>query len=210
MDLSDINAYLSDLARHDDPVLLEMEGEAHRLKFPIVGPAAGRFCYLLARAINARKVFEMGSGFGYSTAWFAKAVRDNGGGVVYHVVWDEDLSRRARSYLAAAQLDAQVKFVVGEAVHALRQTVDTFDLIFNDIDKEGYPASIPVAKSKLRRGGIFLVDNMLWQGRIFDAENRSATTEGVRELTRILHNDPDFVCSVVPIRDGILVALKVR
>lgn len=210
MDFRDINVYIANLARLEDPVFREMEEEARRLNFPIIGPAAGRFCYLIARAINARKVFEMGSGFGYSTAWFARAVRDNGGGIVHHVVWDDDLSRKAQRYLTAAGLEGFVTYTVAEAVETLQKTPETFDLIFNDIDKEGYPASVAVMKSKLRVGGILLVDNMLWRGRILDPQDRSTSTEGVRRITQLLHEDPDFVCSVVPIRDGLLTALRVK
>lgn len=70
-----------------------MEAYAREAHFPIIGPTAGQFCYLMARAIGARRIFEMGSGFGYSTAWFARAVKENGGGTVFHVVWDEALTR---------------------------------------------------------------------------------------------------------------------
>src|SRR5579864_3719811 len=96
--------YLNDLARHGDPVLERLEKQAAESRFPIVGPAAGQYCYLMARMIGARRIFELGSGFGYSTIWFAKAVRDNGGGEVYHTVWDEELSRQARANVADAGL----------------------------------------------------------------------------------------------------------
>lgn len=98
------------------------------------------------------------------------------------------------------------------SVHASVHRTDPRDVDgkLKVLDKEGYPDSVPVAKSRLRRGGILLVDNMLWRGRAFDASERSASTEGVGELTRIRHSDPDFLCSVVPIRDGLLVALKIR
>ena len=85
-----------------------MEEHARRTSFPIVGPAAGHLCYLIARMIGARRVFEMGSGFGYSTAWFARAVRENGGGEVHHVVWDEGLSARASAEASERLEDGQV------------------------------------------------------------------------------------------------------
>jgi predicted O-methyltransferase YrrM len=204
-----MNDYLLQLNRHDDPVLSAMEDEARRVRFPIIGRAAGQFCYLLGRAIGARKVFEMGSGYGYSTAWFAKAVRDNGGGLVHHVVWDEGLSEKAKRYLAQAHLDAYIRYTVGEAVETLRHTEDTFDIIFNDIDKDGYPASLEVLKPKLRPGGLLIIDNMLWHGQIFDPNNQTPATQGVRKVTEMLFGDPDFVCSLVPIRDGMIVGWKV-
>jgi caffeoyl-CoA O-methyltransferase len=201
--------YHAQLSRHDDPVLLRMEEEARQEQFPIIGPAAGKFCYLMARAIGARKVFELGSGYGYSTLWFARAVRENGGGEVHHTVWDDGLHRRAKENVAEAGYADLVRFHLGEAVETLRQTGGPFDILFNDIDKDGYPASLPAMKEKLRVGGLILIDNMLWHGRIFDPADTDSTTEGVREFTRRLQEDRDFVFQLVPVRDGIIAALRV-
>src|SRR5216110_3912140 len=112
-------AYLDELVPPRPARLAELEVEARRTDFPIIGPATGQLCYLLARLSGARRVFELGSGFGYSTAWFARAVKENGGGTVHHVVWDADLSRRARENLSALGLADVVQFHVGEAVAAL-------------------------------------------------------------------------------------------
>jgi len=185
-----------------------MEAVATKADFPIIGPAAGQLCYLVARLVGARSVFELGSGFGYSTAWFARAVKENGGGIVHHTVWDDALSSRARLHLAAMGLERLVRFHVGEAVEALRQATGPFDVIFNDINKEGYPASLPVIKSRLRPGGVLITDNLLWSGKIFDAADQSKDTEGIREFTRLVTQDPDWTASVIPIRDGVLIARK--
>jgi predicted O-methyltransferase YrrM len=183
-----------------------MEAAAAKENFPIIGPSAGHFCYLLARLVKARSVFELGSGFGYSTAWFARAVAENGGGVVHHVVWDEGLSQRARGHLATLALDHLVEFHVGEAVEALGNSTGPVDLIFNDIDKAGYPASLAVVEQRLRPGGLLLVDNLIWHGRVFDTADQTPDTAGVRELTRLVTTNPRWTSSIVPIRDGILVA----
>lgn len=205
-----LREYLDGLVPPRPAEMQAMEAYAREVRFPIIGPAAGQFCYLLARMIGARRIFEMGSGYGYSTAWFARAVKENGGGTVFHVVWDEELSARARKHLRALGLDDAIEYHVGEAVQALRETEGPFDLIFNDIDKQDYPASLPVIADKLRPGGILIVDNMFWQGRIFDRNDRSDTTEGVRRLTRLIATDPKWISSIVPIRDGLLVAYRVK
>src|ERR687889_1574256 len=101
----EISRYLDKLVPARPAELLDMERIAESTKFPIIGPASGNLCYLVARLIGARRVFELGSGYGYSTAWFARAVRENGGGEVHHVVWDEELSDRARSHLSALGFD---------------------------------------------------------------------------------------------------------
>jgi predicted O-methyltransferase YrrM len=204
----EIQAYLERLVPARPAELAAMEEYARRKNFPIIGPVCGFLCYQVACLIGARRVFELGSGYGYSTAWFARAVQENGGGEVHHVVWDEDLSLRARDHLQALGFADIVRYSVGEAVSTLSETEGTFDIIFNDIDKPGYPGSLPVIKQKLRRGGVLIVDNMLWSGRIFDPSDQSESTEAIREFTHTIKADGDWLCSIIPIRDGLLLATK--
>ena len=204
----DVRDYLETLVPTRHPELQAMEADARQHHFPIIGPVVGHLCYQLALTVGARRVFEMGSGFGYSTAFFARAVAENGGGVVHHVVWDEALSQRAQTHLGAMGYGEVVRYHVGEAIDALTSQDGPFDIVFNDIDKHAYPKSLPAIEAKLRRGGLLIVDNMLWSGRIFDANDVSADTNGVRELTKLLTTSPHWTTSVIPIRDGIVVALK--
>ena len=206
--LDSVRGYLDGLVPPRTEEMKAMEAHAKDLRFPIIGPAAGYFCYQIARMMGAKEIFELGSGFGYSTAWFARAVDENGGGKVHHAVWDEGLSAEARKHMQALGYSEIVDFHVGEAVEALREAQGPFDLIFNDIDKEGYLDSLPVIKQKLKSGGVLIVDNLLWSGKIFDPEDKSASTEGIRELTRAITTDEDWIAGIVPIRDGLLLAYK--
>lgn len=201
--------YIDSLVPSRPPEMQAMEKEAKETGFPIVGPASGYLCYQVARMIGARRIFELGSGYGYSTAWFAKAVIENGGGEVWHVVWDQEMSNQARRHMQVLGYEQVVRYHVGEAVQALQAASGSFDLIFNDIDKEDYASSLPVITNKLRQGGVLLVDNMLWHGSIFDANNKTPTTVSVRALTRMLTPNPDWITTLVPIRDGVLIAYKV-
>lgn len=205
---SRLDTYLEDLVPARPPEMQTMEAYALARRFPIIGPAAGQLCYQLARILGARRIFEMGSGYGYSTAWFARAVQENGGGEVYHVVWDEELSSRARNHLTRLGYSDIVRYRVGEAVGVLEQTNGPFDLIFNDIDKEAYADALPAITAKLRPGGLLIVDNTLWSGRVWDETDRSASTRGIREFTRLITHDPAWIVSLVPIRDGLTVAYR--
>lgn len=200
--------YLASLVPPRESELQKMEEYADLNNFPIIGPVCGNYCYQLARMIDARSIFELGSGYGYSTAWFAKALRENGGGVVHHTVWDEDLSKQAREHLSALGSADLVQFHVSEAVEALRQAQGPFDIIFNDIDKEGYPDSLPVIKEKLRRGGLLIIDNMLWHGQILDSKDHERSTDAIRRFTRDITTDLDWIVSLIPARDGMIVAYK--
>lgn len=203
-----VQKYVESLVPARSAVLQQMEQRAANERFPIIGPACGFLCYQLARSIGARRVFELGSGFGYSTAWFARAVKENGGGAVHHVVWDQALSEQARGYLEQLGYGGLVHYHVSEAVAALRESDGGFDIIFNDIDKHQYPGSLPVIADKLRVGGLLIIDNLLWHGRIFDSADRSASTEGVRRVTELLAGDARWATSLLPVRDGLCVATR--
>jgi caffeoyl-CoA O-methyltransferase len=203
-----VQDFLVTLVPPREPEMQAMEEYGKQTNFPIIGPAAGYACYQIARLIGAQSIFEMGSGYGYSTAWFAKAVKENGGGVVHHVVWDEKLSERAADHLSRLGYEGLIQYHVAEAVETLSGIPDVFDLIFCDIEKKDYPAALPVIKEKLRPAGVLIIDNILWSGRIFDETDQSEATEGVREFTRLITQDPAWIVSVVPVRDGMIVAYK--
>ncbi len=216
IDYDKTQEYLKSLVPPREPELQKMEQYADEHDFPILGPVCGYYCYQLAIMLKARSVFEMGSGYGYSTAWFAKAVketcaeqgRSNGGGVVHHTVWDDKLSKMAVSHLSELGFDGLIQYHKAEAIEMLRQTDGPFDIIFNDIDKSAYPDSLPVIKEKLRSGGILIIDNMLWGGEVFDKTNNDKSTEAIRRFTRDITTDPDWIVSLAPMRDGMIIAYK--
>lgn len=203
-----ISEYLENLIPPRSPELQKMEAYAAERDFPIIGPICGHLCYQMAKTLGAKRIFEMGSGYGYSTAWFARAVYENGGGEVCHVVWDEELSTKARVYLKNLGFEAIIQYTVGEAVQALQAAQGPFDIIFMDIDKQDYARAIPVIHDKLRAGGLLIVDNILWSGRIFDEKDQSPATNAIREATGMLSNNDRWLTSILPIRDGLLVATK--
>lgn len=204
----EVRDYLDGLVPDRPDELNKMEAYAREHDFPIIAPACGNICYQIARMIGARQICELGSGYGYSTAWFARAVVENGGGIVHHVVWDEALSQRAQHHLEKLGYSGTIEYHLGEAVEILQGMAGPFDIIFNDIDKEGYPDSLPVIERKLRPGGLLIIDNMLWHGKIFDAQDRDASTEGVREFTRRITRDDRWIVSLLPVRDGLILAMK--
>jgi predicted O-methyltransferase YrrM len=204
-----LTEYLSNLVPPRPPEMQKMEAYAEERDFPIIGPICGHLCYQIARTSGAKSIFELGSGYGYSTAWFARAVKENGGGEVHHVVWDDELSNKARVHLNALGYDGLIKYTVGEAIQALHAAKGAFDLVFMDIDKQDYVKALPVITEKLRVGGILIIDNILWSGKIFDEKDLSPATKAIRETTGMLSSSDRWVTSVIPIRDGLLVATKI-
>jgi predicted O-methyltransferase YrrM len=202
-----IEQYLTGLYEDADPVRRELEALARERHFPIVGPLVGRKLEQLARAIGARRVFELGSGFGYSALFFARAVGP--GGEVHCTELDAENVRLAESFLRRAGVWDRVVYHVEEARVALRRIGGTWDVVYNDIDKDGYPDTVALAYERLRPGGLFVTDNALWYGRVLDGEDDgSAETAGVREFTRRLLAHPGFLTTIDPTRDGVAVALR--
>lgn len=202
-----IEAYLQALHDEGDPVLDEMERLAAELHFPIVGRLVGRMLAQLARLVAARRVFELGSGFGYSALFFARAVGP--GGVVVCTDHSERHRQWARAFLTRAGVWERVQFHVGDALSVLRHAGGPWDVIFNDVDKEAYPATIELAHAHLRPGGLFITDNVLWHGRVLEESGDDApATRAVREFTRRLVAHPGFDTVIYPVRDGVAVAQR--
>ncbi len=194
------------LERHDDPVLLEMERVAAERNFPIVNRIVGVTLETLARSIGAQRVFELGSGYGYSAYWFARAVGPNG--EVYLTDGDPENEKKALHYLGRAGLVERVRFRVGDAVTSFSEVDGEFDIVYCDIDKEGYPEAWRAARDRVRVGGLYLCDNVLWSGRVVE-ESPDDTTKAILEHNAMIAADERYLSVIVPTRDGVMVALRV-
>jgi predicted O-methyltransferase YrrM len=202
-----VEKYLYDLLPERDEILSAMEEEAARHKIPIVGPAVGRVFFQLARLMGARTVFEMGSAIGYSTIWWARAV-GKGGRVIY-TDGDPKNAERARRNFESAGVAERIEIRTGDALELLsEERLESFDIIFNDVDKEDYPKVFRLAVPRVRKGGLFITDNALWSGRVTEAGKGEKTTEGIKEFNRLLYGSKELFTTVLPLRDGVAVALR--
>jgi predicted O-methyltransferase YrrM len=200
-----IEAYLNRVTPHRDPALQEMEALAARQEFPIVGPLVGRLLYAITRALGARRVVELGSGFGYSAIWFARAVGEQGR--VICIEGSPENGRLARQFLERAGVSGLVDWRLGDALEVLPCLEGPFDIVFNDIDKADYPKVLEPARRALRPGGMLISDNLLWFGKVAEPDP-DASTRGVQEFTKALYAAPDFFTTILPLRDGVGLSLK--
>jgi predicted O-methyltransferase YrrM len=198
-----LERYLEGLLDDPDPVQREMEELARRRGFPIVGPLVGRLLMLLAKATAARRILELGSGFGYSALWFARALPDDGEIVLTE--YDRDDSDRSRDFLAGAGLAGKATFLVGDALQLVDSIAGPFDIVFIDVDKEQYPAALDKALPLLHPDGLLIADNVLWQGRVVDEKPPEPSTAGILEFNRRIHADPRLEVAMVPLRDGLAI-----
>lgn len=202
----ELDRYLIDILPPRDPVLAEIETAARERDVPIVGPAVATLLALLAHSIGARRICELGSAIGYSTAFFARAVGP--GGSVLYTDGSEKNAREATGYFERMGLSDRIDVRVGDAVTTLQSTPGEFDVVFIDIDKDGYPEALEAAAPRVRPGGLLLADNVLWSGKVADPAVRDAATEGIREFNRGLFARRDFESVIVPLRDGVAIARK--
>jgi predicted O-methyltransferase YrrM len=201
-----VDDYLYSLLPPRDEVLAEMEAEASKYKIPIVGPAVGNFFHQLALISGAKKVFELGSAIGYSTIWWARAVGQ--GGQVHYTDSNAKNAEQAKRYFQRAGVTERVKIHVGDAIEVLSEQKDQFDIVFNDIDKEDYPRVLRLVGPRLKKGGLFVTDNVLWSARVTETNPKEASTKAIQEFNRELYNSTEYETTILPIRDGVAVARK--
>lgn len=204
----EVDAYLMSLCPDSPQVIAEMEALAVQRGFAVVGPLVGRFLWQLACLNGAKTVFEMGSGFGYSTAWFALAVGE--GGRVCFTDSSPDNCERARGFLGRLGLNDRVEYHVGEAVATLERVGGTYDLVMIDVEKEQYPRAFEVAAPRVKPGGMLICDNVLWHGKVAREWETDEATQAIREYNRLMFEHPDFLSTILPLRDGLGLSFKMR
>jgi predicted O-methyltransferase YrrM len=201
-----VEDYLYSMLPARDEVLMEIEKEAEKNKVPIVGPAVARVLYQLAMISRAKTVFEMGSAIGYSTIWWARAVGKDGR--VVYTDGDRKNADKAQKYFERAGVADRITVHVGDALELLSEQKEAYDVIFNDVDKEDYPRVLRLAVPKLRSGGLFITDNVLWSGGVAKKDPSEASTKAILEFNRALYANSDLFTTILPIRDGVAVAVK--
>jgi len=202
---SDINNYLHSLTPPRDAVLQEMERIGEEKGFPIIGPLVGRLLCQLAQLNHAQKIFELGSGYGYSAVWFSKGLQP--GGKIICTDGSKENARTAAKFFEQARISSLVDYRVGDALTLLDQEPGPFDIILNDIDKDEYPAAFTKAIPKLRRGGLLVTDNVLWHGRVVSGD-KDPTTQGILKYNQMAYQSPEVFTTIIPLRDGVAVSMK--
>jgi caffeoyl-CoA O-methyltransferase len=187
-------------------VIDEMERFARKIGFPIVGPQVGILLYILARLSRANSVLELGSGFGYSALWFALALGD--GGKVLCTDYSPFYKGLALDFFRKAGLECRLTFRTGDARQIVRTVDQGFDVVFCDIDKQDYPDVPDMVLPLLRENGLFITDNVLWQGEVVQGAEGGSIAAAVDRFNRKIMEHPELKTVILPLRDGVSVSLK--
>lgn len=176
-----------------------------------ISPEQGQFMGLLVELTGARTILEIGTYTGYSSLCMALALPGEGRVVCCDL--SEEWTRIARRYWAEAGVEDRIRLHLGPALETLQKLLqqggaESFDMAFIDADKEHYPEYYECCLRLLRPGGLLLADNTLWSGRVIDAADHGASTEAIRRFNSLLHDDERITLSMLPIGDGLTLALK--
>jgi predicted O-methyltransferase YrrM len=203
--VAEVEDYMYDILPPRDEVLAEMEDDAAKNDVAIVGPAVARVLHQLALIGGAKKIFEMGSAIGYSTIWWARAVGE--GGRVIYTDGDSKRADKARRYFERAGVSQRITVRVGDALEILSEEKEPYDIIFNDVDKVDYPRVFRLALPRVKSGGLFITDNVLWSGKL-RKPNLDDQAKAILEFNNLIYQSKDLFTTILPIRDGVAVCVK--
>ncbi len=197
--------YLDQLHTQPDPLLAEMEVYAAEHRVPIADREVARFLEITARVTGARKALEIGMAIGYSVVHLARGMGENG--VVVTIEPNDEMINASTGYLKRAGLIDRVKIEKGKALEVMPTLTETFDLLFIDAVKEEYSQYLDLGLQRLRTGGVVIVDNLLWGGRVASDDSESSTV-ALREFNCYFINHPQLLAEVLPVGDGLGYAVK--
>jgi len=203
----DVENYLYELLPKRDAVVEEIEDHAAHNRVPIIGPAVARLLTLLVQVSGAKRIFEMGSAIGYSTLWLARAAGPKA--EIFYTDGNPENAKRAQDYFHRARVAKRIRVQTGDALALVKKAPGKFDLIFNDVDKHQYPDALRAALPKLKRGGLLVTDNTLWNGRAARlADDDDKNTLGIQEFNRLVYTSKQLYPVLIPLRDGVTVCRK--
>ncbi|WP_288789990.1 O-methyltransferase [uncultured Elizabethkingia sp.] len=200
----EIERYLEDNASAEPDILKRLRKETFQKTTQphmISGYLQGRFLSILSHILNPKNVLEIGTFTGYATLSMAEGLAEDG--KIYTLDKNEDLAYLPQKYFDESEYSAQIEFILGDAKEEIKKLDVTFDLVFIDADKENYAAYIELIKPKLRKGGVVLIDNVLWYGKVIEENPKDKSTQQIKMVNKIVTEDPDFENVILPLRDGV-------
>ncbi|MCY1341203.1 O-methyltransferase [compost metagenome] len=201
--------YLLDVSLRETPLLQRLRAETAAMPMARwqIAPEQGQFMALLVKLTGARRILEVGTFTGYSALCMAAELPDDGQLICCDL--PGDYNAIARRYWQEAGLAERIELLLAPALDTLAGLdADSFDLAFIDADKANYPAYLEEALRVVRRGGLILFDNVLWSGRVLEAEPDSDDTRAIQALNRALKTDLRVDLSLLPLGDGLTLCRK--
>lgn len=208
-----LRQYLCSSGLREHPILKELRAltSQHPYRDMQISPEQGQLMAMLARLIGAKRTIEVGVFTGYSALAVALALPEDGHMVACDI--SEEYTRTAREFWAKADVDSRIDLKLAPAAQTLQSLIDnaqqtSFDMAFIDADKTGYDQYYELCLTLVRPGGLILIDNVLWSGKVADSHYQDDDTQTIRRLNEKIHNDPRVEMMMLPISDGLTIAIK--
>ena len=204
----EMDRYLEDTASAEPEILKRLRKETFQKTTQphmISGYLQGRFLSLISKMISPKNILEIGTFTGYAALCLAEGLQKDGKLTTLDV--NEDLAYLPQKYFAESEFASQIEFRLENALDFLKNSSETFDLIFIDADKENYPEYLQLVKPRMKSGSVLMIDNVLWYGKVLD-EKGNKQTEQIKLVNKLVAEDADFENVILPLRDGIHLVRK--
>jgi predicted O-methyltransferase YrrM len=206
-----VERYLAGLNQLAESVLVEIARAGEQQGLPLVDAEVGGLLRVLAAAVGATRILEIGTAIGYSGIWLTGALPANG--MLVTMERDRKRAAQARENFVRAGVADRVTVMIGDASLMLAKVAGPFDLIFQDGDKRSYLPMLDRLVELVRPGGLIVTDNVLWDGEVVpgfiaEATREAEDTRAISEYNERLSRHPRLMTSIVPIRDGVAISVK--
>ena len=204
----EMDRYLENNASAEPDILKRLRKETFQKTTQphmISGYLQGRLLSLISKMISPKNILEIGTFTGYAALCLAEGLQKDGKLTTLDV--NEDLAYLPQKYFAQSEFASQVDFKLQDAKEFLKNSNETFDLIFIDADKENYPEYLQLVKPRMKSGSVLMIDNVLWYGKVLD-EKGNKQTEQIKLVNKLVADDADFENVILPLRDGIHLVRK--
>lgn len=206
-----IEEYIEDHSTSENEVLKELNRQTHlRTFYPrmLSGNIQGKFLEMICRMLQPKRVLEIGTFTGYSAIAIAQALPKDG--LMYTIEVNEEMESFIREYISKSGLEKKIKLLMGDALEIIPTLEEEFDLVFIDADKEQYVDYYKLAKTKLKKGGFIVADNVLWSGKVLEKSTKTdKETHGIVKFNEFVKNDSEVEQVMLSIRDGLMLIRKV-
>ncbi len=206
----EMDRYLENHVSQEPTILKQLRKETYQKTTQphmISGYQQGRLLSVISKLRQPKRILEIGTFTGYATLCLCEGLTKEGKITTLDV--NEELAYLPKKYFSTSEYEAQIDFQLMDAKKFLEETTESFDLVFIDADKESYMRYFELIKPKLKSGGVLMFDNVLWYGKVLEENPKQKSTQIIKELNATIAQDPDFENLILPLRDGLNLAIKI-
>ena len=208
--LSDeLTEYLDRHCEPEDELLKQINRETHlKVLMPrmLSGHYQGRLLSMLSKMMRPQRILEVGTYTGYATLCMAEGLTEDG--LIHTIDINSELEEMVRLNFNKSPFAQKIQYHIGNALQVIPEIDEVFDIVFIDADKKNNKNYYNLVFNKVRPGGLIIVDNVLWSGKVLQPENQDNDTREINQFNSMIKSDPRVEKLILPVRDGLFMVLK--